>query len=187
MPCREQLTMVAPYQVGGIVRSFVRVPGSGDEKSATPALCDLARASTMAASISVPQNLPRTTIVLTKTPSETPIHNNQQRKRPRPEERSITGITPKVIRIEASSAAVPSKTIPVTLMTAVRITNAEVQKLKEENEKLRKENDTLKKHLSLFKQLIRNPQRFNRVLCRLEEKAQEAMLGGCSCIRSQDM
>ena len=177
--------MVAPHQVEDIVRSFVRVPGSGDEKSARPALCDLARASTMAASISVPQNLPRTTIIRTQTPSVTPIHNNQQRKRPTSEERSITGITPKVIRIEASSAAVPIKTIPVTLTAAVRIPNAEVQNLKEENEQLRKENDTLKKHLSLFKQLIRNPQRLNRVLRRLEEKAQEAMLGATPVLEAK--
>jgi len=167
--------MVAPHQVGDLVRSFVRVPGSGSEKSAKPAFCDLARASTLAATVSVPQNLPPATNVLTQSPTATPIPNNQQRKRPRSEEKEDSSNAPKakVPHVDASSGAVPLKTIPVTLM-AVRIPNAEVQKLKEENEQLRKENETLKKQLSLFKQLIRNPQRLNSVLRRLEEKAQEA-------------
>ena len=169
--------MVAPHQVGDLVRSFVRVPGSGSEKSAKPVFCDLAKASTLAATVSVPQNLPPATNVLTQTPTVTPLPNTQQRKRPRPEENensSDSSSAPKIIRIKASSATAPIKTIPVTLMAAVRIPNAEVQKLKEENEQLRKENETLKKQLSLFKQLIRNPQRLNSVLRRLEEKAQEA-------------
>ncbi|CAL4169760.1 unnamed protein product [Meganyctiphanes norvegica] len=157
--------MVAPHQVGDLVRSFVRVPGSGAEKSAKPAFCDLARASTLAATVSVPQNLPPATNVLTLSPNSAPIPNNQQRKRPMSEEDETLD------SIKASKA-IPIKTIPVTLM-AVRIPNAEVQKLKEENEQLRKENESLKKQLSLFKQLIRNPQRLNSVLYRLEEKAQE--------------
>lgn len=170
--------MVAPHQVGDLVRSFVRVPGSGSEKSAKPAFCDLARASTLAATVSVPQNLPPATNVLTQSPSSTQNPNNQQRKRPRSEETeevkdSTSAPQAKVPHVEASPAGIPVKTIPVTLM-AVRIPNAEVQKLKEENEQLRKENETLKKQLSLFKQLIRNPQRLNSVLRRLEEKAQEA-------------
>ena len=64
------------------------------------------------------------------------------------------------------------KAIPVKLM-AVRIPNAEVQKLKEENAQLRKENEELRRQLSLFKQLIRNPLRLNSVLRRLEERAEE--------------
>ena len=170
--------MVVPHCTGDLVRSFVRVPSSGIEKSAKPVLCDLARVSTLAAIVSVPQNLPSSTNVLIQTPSVTPIPNSQQRKRPRPEEKEnnpYSSSAPKVIRIEASSAtAAPIKIIPVTLMAAVRIPNAEVQKLKEENERLKKENVLLKKQLSLFKQLIRNPQRLNSVLRRLEEKSQEA-------------
>ena len=169
--------MVVPHCTGDLVRSFVRVPSSGIEKSAKPVFCDLGRTSTLAATISVPQNLPPATNVLTQTPSVTPNPNGQQRKRPRPEEKensTDSSSAPKVIRIEASSATASIKLIPVTLMTAVRIPKAEVQKLKEENEQLRKENELLKKQLSLFKQLIRNPQRLNSVLCRLEKKSQEA-------------
>ena len=47
--------MVAPHHVGNVVQSFVRIPGSGSEKSAKPAFCDLARASTLAATVSIPQ------------------------------------------------------------------------------------------------------------------------------------
>ena len=171
--------MVAPHQVGDLVRSFVRVPGSGSEKSAKPAFCDLARASTLAATVAVPKDFPPATNVLTQSPSSTQIpNNNQQRKRPRTEETeevkdSISAPQAKVPHTETPPASAPIKTIPVTLLV-VHIPNAEVQKLKEENEQLRKENETLKKQLSLFKQLIRNPQRLNSVLSRLEEKAQEA-------------
>ena len=49
------------------------------------------------------------------------------------------------------------------------------QHSREENEQLRKENETLKKQLSLFKQLIRNPQRLNSVLRRLEERASQVL------------
>ena len=169
--------MVAPHQVGDLVRSFVRVPGSGTERSARPALCDLARASTLAATVSVPQNLPSSTNVLTLSTASTQNPNKQQQKRLRSKETEDnpdfnSAPMAKVPQIETSQDAIFVKTIPVTLM-AVRIPNAEIQKLKEENEQLRKENETLKKQLSLFKQLIRNPQRLNVVLRRLEEKVWE--------------
>ena len=158
--------MVVPHQVGDLVRSFVRVPGSGAERSARPALCDLARASTLAATVSVPQNLPSSTNVLTLSTSSTQNPNKQQQKRLRSKETEDnpdfnSAPMAKVPQIETSQDAIFVKTIPVTLM-AVRIPNAEIQKLKE--------NETLKKQLSLFKQLIRNPQRLNAVLRRLEEK-----------------
>ena len=83
--------------------------------------------------------------------------------------------------MEPPSVGTPVKTINVVFL-AVRIPNAEVDKLKEDNEQLRKENEKLKEdneqlrkeneklkiQLSLFKQLIRNPQRLNSVLRRLE-------------------
>ena len=140
--------MVAPHQVGDLVRSYVRVPESGSEKSAKPTLCDLARASTYAATVSVPQNLPPATNVLNQSPA-VQTSNNQQRKRTRSEETkdssdSSSAPQAKVPHIETSLAAIPVKTVPVTLM-AVRISNAEVQKLEEENEQLRKENEQLRK------------------------------------------
>ena len=51
--------MVSPCQVGDIVRSFVRVPGSGSINSSSSSVCDLSRVSPLAASVSVPQSLPR--------------------------------------------------------------------------------------------------------------------------------
>ena len=138
----------------------------------------MASASTFAATIPVPQNLPPPTNVLTQTPSVTPTPNNKQKKRPRPEEKennNDSSSTPKIIRIEAPSATAPIKTIPVTLMAAVHIQNADIEKLIKENNQLRQENELLKKQLSLFKQLIRNHQRLNLVLRRLEEKSQGSL------------
>ena len=169
--------MVVPHQVGDIIRSFVRVPGSGSERSANPVLCDLARASTLAATVPQPQNLPPATNVLTPIPLLTQIPNNQKRKRDKIEEKENihkTNVAPKVICIETSTETIPIKTIPVTLMAAVRIPNVDVLKLKNENKQLRMENENLRKQLSLFKQLIRNPERLQRVLRRLEKKTQEA-------------
>ncbi|CAL4068922.1 unnamed protein product [Meganyctiphanes norvegica] len=47
----------------------------------------------------------------------------------------------------------------------------DVTKLRNENTQLRSENEVLQKQLSLFKQLIRNPQRLESVLQRLNERA----------------
>ena len=140
--------MVASHQVGDLVRSFVRVPGSGSEKSAKVTFCDLARASTLAATVSIPQNLPPATDVITQTPSATKISGNQHQK---------------ITSLQVSLVNVPIKTIPVTLMGDICIHKVEVQKLKEENR-------ILEKKLSLFKRLFRNRQRLNSVLRRLDEK-----------------
>ena len=145
-------TMVAPHQVGDLVRSFVRVPGSESKKSAKATFCDLGRASTLAATVLIPQNLLPPTNDLTHTPSATQDPSNQHRKRPKPVGKENPA---KVTRIEASPADIPIKTIPVTFTAAIHIPSAKVQKLKEENEILRKENEILKKQLSLFKHLIR--------------------------------
>ena len=123
-------TMVAPHQVGDLVRSFVRVPGSGSEKSAKPTFCDLGRASTLAATVLIPQNLPHATNVLTQTPSASQYPSNQHRKRPKPVGKENPA---KVTRIEASPADIPIKTIPVTFTTAIHIPSVEIKKLKEEN------------------------------------------------------
>ena len=126
-------TMVAPHHFGDFVRSFVRVPGSGSEKSAKPAFCDLARVSTLAATISAPQNLPPATNALTQYPSSTQISHNQPRKRPRYEEAennndSTTAPKAKIRHIETPQATVPVKTVPFTLV-GVRIPNTKIQRL----------------------------------------------------------
>ena len=69
--------MVAPHQVGDLVRSFVRVPGCGSKKSAKASFCDLGRTSTHAATVLIPQNLPRATNVLTQTPAASQYPSNQ--------------------------------------------------------------------------------------------------------------
>lgn len=50
--------MVAPHDTGDLVRSLVRVPGSGSDRTAGSECLDLARASSLAASVPVPQSLP---------------------------------------------------------------------------------------------------------------------------------
>ena len=51
--------MVAPHEIGDLVRSLVRVPGSGfDYRTAGSQCLDLARASSLAASVPVPSTLP---------------------------------------------------------------------------------------------------------------------------------
>ena len=158
--------MVASHRVEDTVRAFVRVPGSGSKKSAKPSICNLAKVSTLASRIFVPNILPAATNVLTQSPSTKQV--SKGRKRPRKEE--IYDLAPKTKDNKMDTTkATPVKIIPVTLM-AVRIPNAEIQKLIAEIEQLRKQKEKLREQLSLFKQLIRNPQRLNSVLCRLEEK-----------------
>ena len=165
--------MVAPHQVGDLVRSFVRVPDSGSDKSVKSTFCDLARASTLAATISVPQNLPPATNVLTQTPTLTPISNSQQRKRSRSEEKgnNDSSSTPKVLHIEESSYTVaPIKIIPAKCIVVMRNSNPDLQKLKEENEQIKNQNLLLRKQISLFKQLLRNPQRLQNILNKIGNK-----------------
>ena len=50
--------MVAPHDTGDLVRSLIRVPGSGTDRAAGAQWLDLARASSLAASVPVPQTLP---------------------------------------------------------------------------------------------------------------------------------
>lgn len=61
--------MVASYDIGEPVRSFVLVPGTGKEKGTRPLCLDLARTSTVAGSITVPSTIPSTTPV-TNTKAE---------------------------------------------------------------------------------------------------------------------
>lgn len=53
--------MVAPYEIGDPVRSFVRVPGSGSDKTAKSLCCDLARVSSVAATVPVRPVTPAST------------------------------------------------------------------------------------------------------------------------------
>ena len=48
--------MVAPYEIGDPVRSYVRVTGSGSDKTAKSLCCDLSRVSQVAAAAPVPRN-----------------------------------------------------------------------------------------------------------------------------------
>lgn len=62
--------MVAPYEIGDPVRSFVRVTGSGTNKDATPVCWDLSRSSTVAAAEPVQQALPSASQITLSKPEE---------------------------------------------------------------------------------------------------------------------
>ncbi|KAK7083991.1 hypothetical protein SK128_022184, partial [Halocaridina rubra] len=51
--------MVGPHTTGQLVRSLVRVPGSGHEREAMPSFLDLSKVSSLAATVHVPRSLPK--------------------------------------------------------------------------------------------------------------------------------
>ena len=67
--------MVAPHDTGDLVRSLVRVPGSGSDRTAGSECLDLARASSLAASVPVPSTLPPTLVTPKVTPPPPPPVN----------------------------------------------------------------------------------------------------------------
>ena len=182
--------MVAPYKLPVLQRSYVRVPGSGYDNSAN--LCQnviQVRPPTNVSSqknvtqvqnpennrpptnVSSQQNVTQVQNPENNRPptnvssqqnvpqvSSSQVPNNQQNKRPR-ETEIFSGFT----------YAKKMKILHISHSDLVSF-----QKLKKENEQLKKEYETLKTQVSLFKQLIQNPERLNSVLCRLKEKAQEA-------------
>ena len=155
--------MVVPHQVGDLVRSFVRVPGSGSEKSAKPTFCDLGRLSTLAATVSVPQNLLPATNVLTLSPSSI---QNQERKRLRTKDLAPQNQEQKRPRILAPR---PSPCAEVEkLKEENKVLKVGNQKLMEDLKQLRNDLKILEKQNSLLRQLILNPQRLSSVLRRLE-------------------
>ena len=161
--------MVAPHHIGKPQRSYVWIPDSGYIKSAKPGLWDLARASTLAATIYVPPTLN----VLARTSTETSLPNNQQKTRPTTKENGIcsgSSTAPKIIGIKAPPNTAPDKTSPVTLMADKRIPSAEIKKIRNDIDHLKKKEKALRKRLSsLLRQLARNPQRLKSVLHRLEK------------------
>ena len=70
-------TMVAPHQVGDLVRSFVRVPGWGQKKSAKVLICNLSQTSTLASRLLILRNDPSITNAPSLTPSPPQYTNNR--------------------------------------------------------------------------------------------------------------
>lgn len=68
--------MVAPYEIGDPVRSFVRVPGSGSDKKAKSLCCDLARVSSAAAAVPVRPVTPAAT-----QPRSAEVENNGPKRK----------------------------------------------------------------------------------------------------------
>jgi len=90
-------------------------------------------------------------------------------------ERTSSENTPKLVTVPAVSTTnisnEPVKEIQTPTLFFIPSNTEDMEKLREENIQLKSENALLQKQLSLFKQLIRNPQRLEAVLQRLNERA----------------
>ena len=142
--------MVAPHEIGNTTKSFVRVPGTGVIKTATPSMCDLGKLSTCASRILVPRSPPNNIICHNSTPT-----------------------TLKTVPVTTKPSPSSLKIVPVTIQVAIPtqiVTELELVQLKKEIQQLKLENNDLKRQLSLFKQLIKNPNRLGSVLSRLKER-----------------
>ena len=70
--------MVVPHDTGDLVRSLVRVPGSGSNLSAGSECLNLGRVSNLAASVNIPSTLPPELIRRTSLPpSSLPFVNDK--------------------------------------------------------------------------------------------------------------
>ncbi|XP_066983126.1 uncharacterized protein [Macrobrachium rosenbergii] len=85
--------MVVPYSTGYLVRSLVRVPGSGNDRQADPVMLDLSNVSPLAATVPVSRTVPS---ALSRTNQVTPPP-------PSPPSGKLTSNAP--LLSEASSAA----------------------------------------------------------------------------------
>lgn len=89
--------MVAPYEVGDPVRSYVRVPGVGKNQG-TKALCwDLSRSSLLAAAVPVQPSLP---------PQDTPVALLKPEEEPSTQEEA--GFSPSPLTVTGQQHSIPS-------------------------------------------------------------------------------
>nr|XP_053653957.1 uncharacterized protein LOC128703358 [Cherax quadricarinatus] len=75
--------MVASYEIGDPIRSFVRVPGSGTDKAVKPICWDLARSSTVAGAVPVQPTIPSAIPITTLFK---PAKSDEENNRPNSEE-----------------------------------------------------------------------------------------------------
>lgn len=88
--------MVAPYEIGDPVRSFVRVTGTGSDKTTEPICWDLSRGSTAAGAAPVSQTLPRATPITTLLKPEGYAEK---------EEAAVAGSSPQPVEENTNQAA----------------------------------------------------------------------------------
>ena len=169
--------MVAPHNTGDLIRSLIRVPGSGLDKTAGSEFLDLGRTSSLAARVPVPRTLP---------PALGPRKEEQQmvngndcsqsrevtvnlnitltvndRKRKIPEEyktdnhdSSATIKRVRVQQIENQADIPPLPLIPLQLSV---VSNDDIaHQLIEERKKLMLENQQLQRRVRLFQDVFRD-------------------------------
>ena len=181
--------MVAPHDVGDLVRSLVRVPGSGSEYPTAGSEClDLARASSLAASVVVPTTLPPALATPKVTPpapsssinkfiTQEGINAGISKITPVPKKVRIVKMTPQELQNNASRIMpINSPAGPVLYMTAkpqsetsppVSLDKASLSVLMRERDNLKRENKELQRRLSLFQQLFKDKKRLTSVVKRL--------------------
>ncbi|XP_047479514.1 uncharacterized protein LOC125032433 isoform X2 [Penaeus chinensis] len=135
--------MVGPVDTGELVRSLVRIPGSGYDKSAGSACLDLARVSTLAASVPVPQTLPPALMSQRQPPQNltdqtklgskagaaigafprtlTLVPNSRGRKRSCAEEAATGSARSSAASSQSSGQSLPVKRTRIVYMTAEQL------------------------------------------------------------------
>ena len=168
--------MVASFNPGTLVTSYVRVPGSGTDKTIKSVLYDLSRVSRIVTPISLQSESGLT--VINSTAKPVPIQNekgftavpstminsleeqvSETRKRPKEDENDHSSCHKKkrqcIYHLQQNKD--PLVQIQVSALNQLLI----------QNNQLEQENAVLKRQVSLFKQLIMNPKRLNSVLNKL--------------------
>ena len=139
--------MVAGHVQGDLIRSLVRIPGSGWDTLMISVTLDLGKMSDLAATIRVPSQLPQALI------GSRIQRNPVAPKRIHPEEEDDDDKPPPPKRVSHQRITiVPSTALSVLL---------------KQRSLLRQENILLQQRLSLFQQLFRDKERLASVIQRL--------------------
>ena len=166
--------MVVEYDPGKLVRSFVRVPGSGIDTTAKNSCLDLGRTSAFAANVSVPPSLPPSIQVasekrwIQEDEIEMQAKSFKKSRNDPPQKLFINANTqPKIVIAPPSS----QNLVLVTFSHVDASKLLQQQKLerdiKEELDTLKEENKELKRKLSLCQQLFKDKKRLRSVVERL--------------------
>ncbi|KAK7068133.1 hypothetical protein SK128_024287 [Halocaridina rubra] len=188
--------MVAPHETGALVRSLVRVPGSGSDRNAGSDCLDLARVSTLAAAIPVPKTLPAA-LASAKAPPKplesrnekligktAPVSGDGDRKRSlesspvsMTKRTRLVYMTPEQVMNNAnrivtmSTASGPVLFMPLQApspsTSQPSVSEATITQLVQERNNLMQENQMLQRQLLLFQQLFKDKKRLGSVVKRL--------------------
>ena len=164
--------MVVPYDSGDLVRSLVRVPGSGFDKNAGSKSLDLSKVSSLAAMVYVPSELPSALVTPKKPQPPLPKESIcQNRKRPLPNDSLSNNNNPKKMCLTLEGMV--KNAIPPFILTTpsgpivcyikqqetpppLDLTQASLTELIKLRDHLMLENKELQKKLAIFKQLFRD-------------------------------